>query len=91
MLTDKHLVSDKFARWEALRERVNTIGARDALHHAMHKRLRGSVAFEYLWMLVVTGLLMVVLSRCVGPDTRDPEVGSHIPAEVKGGHGAGLR
>ena len=37
----RDITADKAIRWEALREQVNTIGARDALDRALRQQKRG--------------------------------------------------
>lgn len=39
--THRDIPEDKTVRWEALREQVNTIGARDALDRALRQQKRG--------------------------------------------------
>lgn len=86
---DMSEAEEKDIRWEALREQCMTIGAREALDRAMKK---GNILIEYLWFIIVLITLIVVLNHWVqGCDGRDPAAGSHIPAEVKGGHSEGLR
>lgn len=84
----QHL-EDKSIRWEALREQCMTIGAKDALDRAMRG---GHVLFDYLWFILVVGLLLIALHKWVEDvDNRDPGSGSHIPAEVKGGRDDNMR
>lgn len=67
--------AEKVIRWEALRDQVNTIGARDALDRAMRG---GHVLFDYLWFLIVVSLLLVALTKlsaCSELDTRSVPVG----------------
>ena len=54
---------DKFVRWEALRERANTIGARAALDEAMKG---GHVLFQYLWFLIVVSVLLLAVAKVGG-------------------------
>jgi len=56
------------------------------------KNAAGNVLFEYMWFIIVIVLLMVIVGHVGGcDDRRDEGSGSHIPDEVKGGRGEGLR
>ena len=85
----EHTEDEKDLKWEALRERAATIGARAALDEAvraLETRHRGHVLFDYLWFLLVCSCLLLAVARVGGcDDRRDHGSGSHIPAEVKGG------
>ena len=77
------LDDEKDIRWEALRQRVGTIGARTALDEAMMPH--GNILVDYAWFVLVCLAMIVVIGKCApNPDERDPAKGTHIPAEVRG-------
>jgi hypothetical protein len=63
--TNEGQASERWLKWEALRERCRTIGDREALDEAMQGR-KGCVLCEYLWMIIAVSLLILVLNRCFG-------------------------
>jgi hypothetical protein len=86
----------KFVRWEALRDRAMTLGARNAVDEAVlvHERRKaagGHVLWDYLWFLIVVSMLLIGVSKLGGCDDMRDHHGEHIPSEVKGGEKDNVR
>lgn len=84
---ERDLCSSRFAKWEVLRLRVNTIGGREALDEAMRlptkRRKRGSVLMDYIWFILGVCAIMALISRCDRPDDRKLHPSAPVPVQEK--------